>query len=135
METLASVLLLVRQGDWMVSLDLKEAYLQVPIHPDSRKFLRFVAFDRVYQFCAIGFGLSTAPQVFTRVMAPVSSFLHGMGIRRCWYLDDWLMQALSWEAVLRSLETVLTLCLDLGIIVNPEKSNFVPVQRVQYLGT
>ena len=26
----------------MVSLDLREAYLQVPMHPDSRKFLRFM---------------------------------------------------------------------------------------------
>ena len=30
METIQSVLLSVRQGDWMVSIDLKEAYLQVP---------------------------------------------------------------------------------------------------------
>ena len=134
-ETLASVLLLVRQGDWMVSLNLKEAYLQVPIHLDSRKFLRFLAFDRVYQFCALCFGLSTAPQVFTRVMAPVSSIFHGLSIRIWRYLDDWLNQASSKEEVLRSLETVLSLCLQLGIVVNLAKSNFVPAQRVQYLGT
>ena len=42
METLQSVLLSVRPGDWMVSLDLKDTYLQVPMHPDSRKFLRFM---------------------------------------------------------------------------------------------
>ena len=123
METFASVLLSVCQGDWMVSLDLKEAYLQVPIHPDSHMFLRFVAFDRVYQFHALCFGLSIVPQVFTRVMAPVSSILHGMGIRLCRYLDDWLIQASSREDVFRSVETVLSLCLELGIVVNPEKSN------------
>ena len=33
MENLQSVLLWVRAGDWMVSLDLKDAYLQVPMHP------------------------------------------------------------------------------------------------------
>ena len=38
METLQSVLLSVRAGDWMVSLDLKDAYLQVPMHLESRKF-------------------------------------------------------------------------------------------------
>ena len=42
MESLQSVLLSVRPGNWMVSLDLREAYLQVPMHPDSRKFLRFM---------------------------------------------------------------------------------------------
>ena len=30
METIQPVLLSVRQGDWMASIDLKEAYLQVP---------------------------------------------------------------------------------------------------------
>ena len=61
METIQSVLLFVRQGDWMASIDLKEAYLQVPVHPDSRRFLRFVAQGNVYQFSACCFGLSTAP--------------------------------------------------------------------------
>ena len=42
METLQSVLLSVRPGDWMVSLDLKDAYLRVPMHPDARGFLRFM---------------------------------------------------------------------------------------------
>ena len=42
METVQSVLASIRQNDWMVSLDLKDAYLQVPGHPENRKFLRFV---------------------------------------------------------------------------------------------
>ena len=134
METIQSVLLSVRPGDWMVSIDLKEAYLQVPVHPDSHRYLRFVAFGRVYHFPALCFGLASAPQVFTRVMAPVSSILHSMGIRLRRYLDDWLVQSPSREAVLRNLRVVLDLCRELGIVVNPEKSNFVPSQTVLYLG-
>ena len=78
METIQSVLLSVWQGDWMASIDLREAYLQVHVHPESRRFLRFVAHGRTYQFTALCFGLSTAPQVFTRVMAPVSAILHSL---------------------------------------------------------
>ena len=66
METIESTLLSVRRGNWMVSIDLKDAYLQIPIHPDSRKYLSFIAFEKVYQFKVLCFGLSTAPQVFTR---------------------------------------------------------------------
>ena len=134
LETLQSVLLSVCQGDWMVSLDLKDAYLQVPIHPNSRKFLRFLAFGRPYQFRALCFGLSTAPQVFTRVMAPVSTFLHRLGIRIRWYLDDWLLQAQSQELVLQALETVLSLCRELDIVINSAKSNLIPSQWVLSLG-
>ena len=134
METIQSVLLSVRQGDWMASIDLKEAYLQVPVHPASRHFLRFVFRGQVYQFKALCFGLSTAPQVFTRVMAPVSAILHSLGIRMRRYLDDWLVQSSSRESLLRDLQTVLGLCHELGIVINPLKSNLVPSQVVQYLG-
>ena len=122
METLQSVLLSVRRGDWMVSIDLKDTYLQVPMHPESRKDLRFMAFGKVYQFKVLCFGLSTAPQVFTRVMAPVSAILYSLGIRLKRYLDDWLIQASSREQVLLALRTVLRLCNSLGIVVNWEKS-------------
>ena len=37
METVASVLLSVREGDFLASLDLKDAYFQIPIHRSSRK--------------------------------------------------------------------------------------------------
>ena len=118
----------------MVSIDLKDAYLQIPIHPDARKYLRFMAFDKVYQFKVLCFGLSTAQQVFTRVMAPVSAILHSLGIRLRRYLDDWLIQASSREQVLLSLRTVLRLCNSLGIAVNWEKSQLVSTQRICYLG-
>ena len=134
METIQSVLLSVRQGDWMASIDLKEAYLQVPVHPDSRRFLRFVAQGRVYQFSALCFGLSTAPQVFSRVMAPVSAIFHSCGIPMRRYLDDWLVQSSSRESLLHDLQVVLDLCHELGIVVNPEKSHLEPSQVVQYLG-
>ena len=102
METIQSVLLSVRPGDWMASIDLRVAYSQVPVHLASRPFLRFVAHGQVYQFKALCFGLSTAPQVFTRVMAPVSAILHSLGIRMHLYLDDWLVQSSSRESPPRS---------------------------------
>ena len=134
METIQSVLLSVCQGDWMASIDLREVYLQVPVHSDSRRCLRFVAHGCAYQFKALCFGLSMAPQVFTRVMAPVSTILHSLGIRMRCYLDDWLVQSSSREGLLRDLTVVLSLCRVLGIVINPEKSNFTPSRVVQYLG-
>ncbi|MEL7079435.1 MAG: reverse transcriptase domain-containing protein, partial [Cyanobacteria bacterium J06582_2] len=61
------VLSAILRNDWMVSTDLKDAYFQISVHPRSRKYLRFVFAGTVYQFRALCFGLSTAPQVFTRV--------------------------------------------------------------------
>ena len=97
METVASVLLSVREGDFLASLDLKDAYFQIPIHGSSRKLLRFMSEGTVYQFKALCFGLSTAPQVFTRVFAAVSAWAHARGIRLLRYLDDWLVLLLGEE--------------------------------------
>ena len=73
METVASVLLSVREGDFLASIDLKDAYFQIPVHQSSRNLLRFLSEGTVCQFKALCFGLSTAPQVFTRVFAVVSA--------------------------------------------------------------
>lgn len=88
METVQTVMSVIRQDDWMVSLDLKDAYLQVPIHPDSRRFLRLIWEVCHFQFRALCFGLSTAPQVFTRLMAPVSAEFLRQEFRFLRYLDD-----------------------------------------------
>ena len=134
METVTSVMASIREGDFMASLDLKDAYFQIPIHPDSRKFLRFVSEGVVYQFKALCFGLSTAPQVFTRVFAPVSAWAHSVGIRLRRYLDDWLVLAESEPEVRRALEKILQVCRDLGIVVNLKKSDLEPKTQAKYLG-
>ena len=87
METAASVLLSVREGDFLTSVDLKDAYFQIPIHRSSRKWLRFTSDGTVHQFKVLCFGLSTAPQVFTRVFAGMSDWAHPCGIRLLRYLD------------------------------------------------
>ena len=41
MFTTSSVLSTVRKGDYAFKIDLQDAYFHVPIHPSSRKYLRF----------------------------------------------------------------------------------------------
>ena len=134
METPQSVLCSIRQGDWMISLDLQDAYLQVPIHPESRRYLRFTMGGVPYQFRVLCFGLTTAPQVFTRLMAPISAILHRYGIRMLRYLDDWLILAESRTTCIQARDRLLHLCEELGLQVNLRKSSLVPSQDMTYLG-
>ena len=134
METVASVLLSVREGDFLASLDLKDAYFQIPIHGSSRKLLRFMSEGTVYQFKALCFGLSTAPQVFTRVFAAVSAWAHARGIRLLRYLDDWLVLFSSEKKAKELIRELLSVCRTLGIVINEKKSDLVPSQSAKYLG-
>ena len=134
METVASVLLSVREGDFLASLDLKDAYFQIPIHGSLRKLLRFMSEGTVYQFKALCFDLSTAPQVFARVFATVSAWAHARGIRLLRYLDDWLVLSSSEKKAKESIRELLSLCRTLGIVINEKKSDLVPSQSAKYLG-
>ena len=91
MFTTNSVLSSVRKGDYTFKIDLQDAYFHVPIHPSSRKYLRFAFEDKVYQFRVLPFGLNTAPQVFTRLGHTVTGYLHCLGISVIPYLDNWLI--------------------------------------------
>ena len=133
METVASVLLSVREGDFLASLDLKDSYFQIPIHGSSRKLLRFMSEGTVYQFKGLCFGLALAPQVFTRVFVAVSAW-HTRGIRLLRYLDDWLVLSSSEKKAKESIRKLLSLCRTLGIVINEKKSDLVPSQSAKYLG-
>ena len=134
METVASVLLSVREGDFLASLELKDAYFQIPIHPSSWKLFRLTSEGTVYQFRALCFGLSTAPKVFTKVFAAVSAWAHSHGIRLLRYLDDWLILSSSEREAKQSVQSLLSICRTLGIVINEKKSDLVPSQTAKYLG-
>jgi hypothetical protein len=81
MDTLSKVLNLVKTGDWAISLDLKDAYLHVPIFHTHRKYLRFCIQNQCYQFKVLCFGPTSAPRVFTKIVSVVAAYLRTLGIR------------------------------------------------------
>jgi len=93
METLAKIIPLLEKGCWAATIDLEDAYLHIPIHPDHRRFLAFRYKQVSYRFRALPFGLSTAPRVFTRVTRSILAFLRMKGITVFAYIDDWLIVA------------------------------------------
>jgi hypothetical protein len=70
MVTLREIMAAVQPGDWLISLDLKDAYFHIPIKESYRKFLRFAFQGKTYQFKVLPFGATAAPRVFTQVLAP-----------------------------------------------------------------
>ena len=134
METVASVLLSVREGDFLASLDLKDAYFQIPIHGSSRKLLRFMSKGTVYQFKALCFGLSTAPQVFTRVFARCRLGLT-LAVSDCsvtWTIG-WSSPPRRRRPRSRSGSSSRFVAPS-GLWINEKKSDLVPSQSAKYLG-
>ena len=134
METPETIRVSLQKGEWVTSLDFSDAYFHIPIHPRSRKYLRFFLNSKAYQFTALPFGLATAPLEFTKVVKEVKLLAQTKGIRIHQYLDDWLLRAPCPETCQRNTQTLLALCRELGWVVNLEKSELVPQQVFNFVG-
>ena len=134
METLASILPLIREGDYAISLDLKDAYFHVPIHPASRDLLGFAFQNETYRFRVLPFGLRPAPRVFTRVVAVLAASLRSRGLRLFCYLDDWLLLAESETLLLDQVQILVESTQNLGFLINWDKSELSPSRTPLFLG-
>ena len=134
METPETIRTSLQQGEWVTSIDFKDAYFHIPIQEQSRKYLRFHVQGQTYQFKALPFGLSTAPLEFTVVAKEVKLMATREGIRLHQYLDDWLVRASSHRDCLQHTQVLVKTCQKLGWLVNLEKSELEPKQVFDFVG-
>ena len=134
METAEIIRNSVTKGDWLVLIDLKDACFHVPIHPDSQHLLRFHVDKRTYQFKALPLGLATALLEFTRIVKEVKLVLQSRGIRVHQCLDDWLLRANTRHQCQLHTKELLHVVQELGFVINFEKSELEPTQKIDFLG-
>ena len=100
---------IIKPGDWLAKVDLKDAFLTIPIHNTHRKNLRFNFQGKIYQFNCLPFGLSSAPWVFTKTLKPAIAILRQLGVRLIVYIDDILILAETKELVLQAMNALIYL--------------------------
>ena len=127
------------KGSYFTKFDLKSGYHHLDIFPEHQPFLGFswVMSDgepSFFMFTVLPFGLSSAPYIFTKLLRPLVRHWRSQGIRAVVYLDDGFdvepteSLSLIHSNILRS---------DLaaaGFISNDDKSVWVPVQFIVWLG-
>lgn len=133
-EDLRTTLKLISRNSFMATLDLKDAYFLVSIHPDYRKYLRFKYEGNIYQFNVLAFGINTAPFVFTKLLKPVMSLLRSLGYMSSIYLDDICIISRNFQDCLDNILHTKDILESLGFIINVEKSCMTPNTVCKYLG-
>ncbi|HEU5092877.1 MAG TPA: reverse transcriptase domain-containing protein, partial [Nitrospira sp.] len=134
METLASVMESLRPQEYTASIDLEDAYLHIPMHPDVFHLFRFEVAGVVYQFEVLPFGIATAPHLFTKMMRPILGELHRQGAAAHAYIDDWLLRDASPDVLVDNVRKTFLIFKDLGVGVNQPKSRLEPARQFQFLG-
>ncbi|KZS07400.1 Uncharacterized protein APZ42_028944 [Daphnia magna] len=134
MENIQTVRQTIRKGDWLTKIDLKDAYLTIPMAQTHRKFLRFIWDGDTFEFTCLPFGLSCAPWAFTKILRPVVAFLRSTGIRLVVYLDDFLIAHSSKLRAKQEVQVVMALLESLGFAISTEKSTTEPTQTLEFIG-
>ena len=134
MEGIHSLKSLLLREDWLIKIDLKDAYFSIPVSQVHRKFLCFQGGDKHYQFNCLPFGLASAPWVFTKTLRPVTALGRELGMRLIIYIDDILLMAESEEKAQDQASGLVYLLQCLGFIINTGKSILKPTQSLEFLG-
>lgn len=134
MEGIQTVQHIATKGNWFTKLDLKDAYLTVPVYSAFRSSLCFKTEGKFFKFVAMPFGLATAPRAFTKLLRPVVAHLRRVGTRVVIYLDDILLLHSSKERAREEGQKVKSLLESLGFVLSGEKSIEEPSQTIEYKG-
>lgn len=134
MEDLSALTALVQPKDYLVKVDLKDAYLHVPIQRQHRKYLQVYVGGKRYQFKTLPFGLNVAPQIFTRVLKAALLPLRVKGIKMVAYLDDICIVAESEKKAQEHGTELVAHLENLGFVINKKKTCLTPMQQREFLG-
>eukprot|EP00873_Tetraselmis_striata_P038228 jgi/Tetstr1/458492/TSEL_044898.t1 len=156
METLMGVRHLTAKGDYMFSFDMQDGFYAMGIAPSDRDYFTVNIRGTLYRLCGLPMGQSLSPYYFTTFTMPFVKHLRSpttpaatgnvprsrrwlrrgrwRGARILPYVDDFLLFASSEPEALELRQRVADLLDSRGLLRNPAKGLWEPVQYGQHLG-
>ena len=132
MESLQSVLNIIRPNCWMTSVDLKDSFCSVPIHPDHQKFLKFKWQEHCYAFRGMPNGFSEAMRVFTKLLKPRFSIWRSHGYLSVIFVDESYLHGHTFPTCEDNVNATVDLLQFLGFTIHSEKSVLVHTQDYRF---
>ena len=134
MEDAETVKTMILPDSYMASLDWKDAYYSVKIHPSHRKYLRFYWNGKLMQYTCLPQGLKCAPRIFTKLTRVNLSVLREQGVKASNFIDDSFIIDKNLLATRRAVQKTVAISEFSGWVIHPEKSVLDPSQILQHLG-
>ncbi|UYV80664.1 K02A2.6-like [Cordylochernes scorpioides] len=113
------------------TVDISNAYYQIPIAEESQPLLSFVTQQGQYNFKRLPFGIKSAPQIFERVITQLIHKHHLSFIAH--YYDDFVIFSDSSEQHLTHLRLFFKFCLEENLQLNLKKCIFYQ-NEIDFLG-
>jgi hypothetical protein len=116
-------------GKTFSKLDLSQAYQQLLLEDEARKFLTINTHKGLFEYCRLPFGVKSAPGIFQRALENLLRDVPFVIVR----MDDILLSGLSDEDHLRNLREVLRRLSEAGLRLKRSKCLFF-APEVVYCG-
>ncbi len=116
-------------GETFSKLDLSHAYLQIPLHEESKPLVTINTLQGLYRYNRLPFGVSTAPAIFQRTMENLLRGIPHVTV----YIDDILVTGETESEHLQNLEEALQRLETAGMRLKRSKCRFM-MNEVEYLG-
>ncbi|KAK3771494.1 hypothetical protein RRG08_059533 [Elysia crispata] len=127
--SLEDILNEVAGGKRFTKLGLFQAYHQLELTPESRKFTTINTPKGLFQYKRLPYGVNAAAQLFQRTMEGALTDCKGAKA----YMDDVLVSGNTEETHLKNLHKVLTTLQNKGLKLKKEKFEY-RLEKVEYLG-
>ena len=134
-DKIVDCILEVGRGVEMAIIDIKEAYWNIPVHPEDRPLLGVRWQNELYLDKVLPFGLRSAPLIFTAVADALQWIIERRGVCHIFhYLVDYITIAPPGaKACSINLKTIKQACADLGVPVEEVKC-VGPATTIQFIG-
>ena len=133
-DHLAMLVQRVGRGAFLVKADVREAFRNVPIHPDDQWLLGVEWGGVTYIDGALPFGLRSAPKLFSAIADAAQWILSQHGPRNVMhYLDDFVLVEKDFDAALKARRTLEEVFDALRLPLEPEKLEG-PSRSLKFLG-
>ena len=123
------ILAKLKDAKYFTVIDLKSAFNQILLSPESRKYCTFRTKKGCYQYKRLPFGLSAAPSTMQKLIWQVVRGLNNVFV----FLDDILVTGKSLEQAEINVTQVLQRLQDYNLTIAPEKCCFF-TKSCNYLG-
>jgi hypothetical protein len=134
MDTFETALTLIRKDMYLCTSDIRHAYYSIPVAYEHKRYFRFQWRGKIFEFNAVPNGYRDGPRIFTKLLKPVFAKLRADGHICTGFIDDSLLGGATYDECYNTACVSHDLLQKLGFLMNDEKSDIIPSQKVTYLG-
>ncbi|XP_073959776.1 uncharacterized protein [Choristoneura fumiferana] len=129
LPTMDKLLPQVRDAKYFSKLDIRDAFHQLELHPESRHITTFITNRGMFRYKRLMFGITCAPEIFQKTIERILVGCDGV----INFIDDILIYGRNKEEHDTRLEKVMEVLRNSNVVLRQDKC-IIGVQKVHFLG-